>query len=100
MEIIHKGRKLTKQQLDLMNPLMVQHMNRELGEKEFYARCEKAWNEAGCPVAPPASGEAVSWAEPVEDHGKVICYNERTRKVRVQSNRNGRMFWVRWVKEA
>jgi len=51
LSAIHRGQKLTQQQLDALVPVLNDRMHGKISEQKFEAAVDEALEKAGCPVA-------------------------------------------------
>ncbi|QYW06518.1 hypothetical protein uan_106 [Pseudomonas phage UAntarctica] len=91
MSVFYRGRKLTKEQLNLLVPLI----NEQLPDAQFRKRVPVVLKAAGLEVPPLEPGQKVTWStKGVEDSGVIVSVDERAGKVRVKSKAKGRDFTV------
>lgn len=50
LSLIHRGHTLTREQMDVINPVLVDAMNNGVGKNKLVAAIDKALEAAGCPV--------------------------------------------------
>ena len=84
LEMIHKGTTLTPQQIAVLEKQPVEIL--ALSPRNFRKAVDIALTNAGLPVPNIEVGQVVTWEHnKVTDKGKVVDYDERADKFRVES---------------
>ena len=84
LEMIHKGTTLTPQQVAVLEAQPVEILS--LSPRNFRKSVDIALNSAGLPVPDIEVGQVVTWEHnEVTDKGKVLEYDDRADKYRVES---------------